>query len=184
MKLRSFAVTNYRSIERTGKLSIGDLTVLVGPNNEGKSNILRALTIALEVVSVGQRLRFRNPRTHLLLVSPVSSYDWQADFPSGLQETQPDGRSRFELEFQLTGTDGESFRAATGSDLSAPLRVVIELGRDNTPSFNVRIQGPAKKKLSSKRAEIARFPGRHPGLLLHTSCPSSRLVHGDNVRND
>jgi putative ATP-dependent endonuclease of the OLD family len=157
MKLRSFSVTNYRSITRTGKLSMGDFTVLVGPNNEGKSNILRALSIALQVVSVGQRLSFRNARSRLLLGRPVSSYDWEADFPSNLRDVKPGGKSRFELEFELTGNDGDSFREATGSVLLTPLRVVIEFGRTGTPSIDVVIQGPAKKKLASKKTEIARF---------------------------
>lgn len=159
MKLRTFAVWNYRSISRTGKLPIGDFTVLVGPNNEGKSNILRALTIALHVVSVGQRFRIRHPRTRLILGNPVSTYDWLTDFPSNLQDAQPGGKTRFELEFELTGGERKSFRAATGSWLSTPLRVVIELDRTNTPTFDILIQGPAKQKLSSKKVEIANFLG-------------------------
>ena len=41
MRLVSFSVTNYRSITKAYKLPIRQATILIGPNNEGKSNILR-----------------------------------------------------------------------------------------------------------------------------------------------
>ena len=47
MQLVSFSVTNYRSITAAYKLSVRQSTVLIGPNNEGKSNVLRALVTAL-----------------------------------------------------------------------------------------------------------------------------------------
>ena len=50
MKLASFSVTNYRSITTAHKIRTNNMTVLVGKNNEGKSNILRALTLAMNVM--------------------------------------------------------------------------------------------------------------------------------------
>lgn len=40
MRLVSFSVRRFRSITEAYKLPLGDYSVLVGPNNEGKSNIL------------------------------------------------------------------------------------------------------------------------------------------------
>src|SRR4051812_10024510 len=52
MKLVSFAVKNYRSITGTSKLHIREgITTLIGPNNEGKSNVLRAMVTALQIAS-------------------------------------------------------------------------------------------------------------------------------------
>ncbi len=51
MKLVSFSVNNYRSITKAYRLPIRQSTVLLGPNNEGKSNILKALVTGLEVLS-------------------------------------------------------------------------------------------------------------------------------------
>jgi putative ATP-dependent endonuclease of the OLD family len=45
MKLISFSVTSYRSITAAYRLPIGQLTILIGSNNEGKLNILRALWV-------------------------------------------------------------------------------------------------------------------------------------------
>lgn len=52
MKLSSFSVVNYRSITTARKIQTNNMTVLVGKNNEGKSNILRALTLAMDVMKM------------------------------------------------------------------------------------------------------------------------------------
>ena len=51
MKLTSFSVENFRSITKANKIEVGQSTILVGPNNEGKSNILRGLTVAFNVIA-------------------------------------------------------------------------------------------------------------------------------------
>ena len=43
MRLKSFRVQNYRSITDSGDINIGQLTALIGQNESGKSNLLRAL---------------------------------------------------------------------------------------------------------------------------------------------
>lgn len=43
MKLESFRVTNYRSIHDSGEIKVSRITALLGRNESGKSNLLRAL---------------------------------------------------------------------------------------------------------------------------------------------
>ena len=43
VKLKSFRILNYRSIDDSGEITVGDLTSLVGRNESGKSNLLLAL---------------------------------------------------------------------------------------------------------------------------------------------
>ena len=51
MNLSAFSVSNFRSIANTQRLPIGPkVTTLIGPNNEGKSNILRSLVAALQAI--------------------------------------------------------------------------------------------------------------------------------------
>ena len=47
MDLIEFSVTNFRSITTAHKIKLQDFTVLVGKNNEGKSNLLNALNAAM-----------------------------------------------------------------------------------------------------------------------------------------
>ena len=43
MRLDSFSVTNFRSINDSGKVDVAQITALLGRNESGKSNLLRAL---------------------------------------------------------------------------------------------------------------------------------------------
>lgn len=47
MKLRTFYVKSYRSITEATLDNIQNYGVFVGPNNAGKSNLLRAIYISL-----------------------------------------------------------------------------------------------------------------------------------------
>ena len=46
--ISSISVENYRSLKKT-KLSLGPLTVLIGANGSGKSNILDAICFVLGI---------------------------------------------------------------------------------------------------------------------------------------
>ena len=56
MKLKEFSVEKYRSITTASKIKLQDFTVLVGKNNEGKSNLMNALNIAMESLKKYQRV--------------------------------------------------------------------------------------------------------------------------------
>ena len=43
MRLEKFRVTNFRSVNDSGEINVSDLTALLGRNESGKSNLLRAL---------------------------------------------------------------------------------------------------------------------------------------------
>lgn len=43
MKLETFRVCNYRSINDSGDIDVSRITALLGRNESGKSNLLRAL---------------------------------------------------------------------------------------------------------------------------------------------
>ncbi len=165
MKLISFSVDKYRSITRAGKLSIKDMTILIGPNNEGKSNLLRALVTALDIVAGlsstsiyrGRLRSFRWLRTSLgQLMRP--GYDWTRDFPVSLQAPHPEGESIFNLDFQLTDDEVDEFRAEVGSSLDGFLPIQITVGKKE-PGFKIRKRGPGARVLSKKAQSIARFIG-------------------------
>jgi predicted ATP-dependent endonuclease of OLD family len=158
MKLAAVSVTNYRSIRAARKLPIKDLTVLIGPNNEGKSNILRALTTSLSVVASFGSQGSRLYRSRIQGLSRVRDdlYDWERDFPIELQHSKPDGESKFLLEFELLPDEVEEFRRDVNSNLNGRLPIEVTLGQKD-PGFRVVKRGPGGPALSKKANAIGQF---------------------------
>lgn len=150
MKLMSFSVSNYRSITRAHKIHLHDLTILVGKNNEGKSNIIKALSLSMNIIK----------RNFISRQSPYYSkysdiefgYVWQRDFPVLSQNKKTGSKNtKFELEFELTNEELIDFNRKTSSRLSTPdFIVVIEIGEDNIPKINVLKKGTSKLKKKSR----------------------------------
>ena len=96
MKLVEFSVTNFRSITKAHRISLQDMTVLVGKNNEGKSNLLTALNVAMNaILQHSQENRHYRPTYDELL------YRWERDFPISLQKRKNGLESIFKLHFRL-----------------------------------------------------------------------------------
>lgn len=142
VRLSNFSVTNYRSITTARKIQTNNMTVLVGKNNEGKSNILRALSLAMEIMKMyavdprGLRVSPRYLRGH---------YDWESDYPLSLQERNPNGLSSIDLNFELNNEEISTIRVITGIRRtgSIPVRVSmnatmvkIDIPKKGTPAFS------------------------------------------------
>ena len=164
MKLVSLTVKNFRSITRAYKLHLGNSTVLIGPNNEGKSNILRALVLALRVLSEGMRAvrvgagTAGGPRRYFRFSQFSSSkfYNWKKNFPVGQQARSPQGVSELVLEFELRPDELEDFRTETGSQLNGNLPIRISFAQDQV-NVEVAKQGRGGKTLTQKSAVVAQF---------------------------
>jgi predicted ATPase len=175
MELVSFSVTNYRSITVANKLPIRRSTVLIGPNNEGKSNILRGLVLSLEMLqNIGgvkiQRGRFRQSERH------TESYDWQRDFPVSLQEKSSKGASVFNLELHLSEDEVSDFETEVQSKLNGTLPVVLMFGRD-WASFKVLKKGPGGPALSKKAEAIALFISKRINLSYIPAVRTAKSAH-------
>jgi putative ATP-dependent endonuclease of the OLD family len=155
MKLVSFSVTNYRSITKAYRLPIRQSVILIGPNNEGKSNILRALVTSLQVLSNLGRVRITRGRLRGPLLTGTI-YDWATDYPISLQESKPDGESSFELEFELTADEIVEFAKEVKSSLNGTLPIQLTMGSE-LPGFKVIKKGPGGPALSKKAEQIGRF---------------------------
>jgi AAA domain, putative AbiEii toxin, Type IV TA system/AAA ATPase domain len=74
------AVTNYRSIADSGQLPLGPITLLVGPNNSGKSALLRAIYLAQsgQYQPLDRRLRSNSlPSISLGMSGPSARVVWK-----------------------------------------------------------------------------------------------------------
>ncbi len=154
MRLKSFSVKKYRSITRTERIALGPSTVLVGPNNEGKSNILRALVLGMRILT---RERHTILRGKTSIVSyRHGGYNWERDYPINLQEKQPTGKTELILEFEPSIKELEAFKKEIKSQLKGTIPLRIEIGkREITVSLHKRGAGSAA--LSKKADRIASF---------------------------
>jgi len=155
VRLKSFSVTNYRSIKAANKIAIGDRTTLVGPNNEGKSNILAALRTCIELVRVHARARNR------ILAGRLYSehYNWDRDFPIDLQSRRGSKETSFRLDFELTAEEITEFRQEIKSAIDGTLPIQLVIGAEHQPQFKVLKQGRGAPALASKAEKVAAFIG-------------------------
>ena len=77
MKLSYVSITNYRSISEAYKIDLSNLTVLLGKNNEGKTNVIKAINLGMEILHNIDMY----PRRRIL----YRLYEWNEDFPISLQ---------------------------------------------------------------------------------------------------
>jgi recombinational DNA repair ATPase RecF len=93
MKLKSFSVQKYRSITFAKKIALGRSTILVGPSNEGKSNILRALVTAMNILT-RERYAGRTARRRTTgVMYRRNVYDWDVDCPIHHRRSTRKGRA-------------------------------------------------------------------------------------------
>ncbi|MBI5938091.1 MAG: AAA family ATPase [Betaproteobacteria bacterium] len=132
--------------------------MLVGPNNEGKSNVLKAIAIALGLLSRSRYFKSQRQVRYRYGDEDDVTYRWDRDFPLALQSAQPDGRSEFVLEFELNGIEKRDFKAATKINLATNLKLKLSLGREDA-KLELLLQGKAKQKVGPDLEQVARFVG-------------------------
>jgi len=154
MKLVEFSVTNYRSITDANKLTLHNLTVLVGKNNEGKSNLLNALNVAMmAVLEHGfYHAQTRVPRGRR------QYYDWKKDFPLQYQERKSGLESIFRLQFHLENSEVNEFHTSTGIRGNETISIRVRIGKDNESKIEVPKKGTSS--YNKKSEEVTRFVSR------------------------
>lgn len=157
MRLTSITIENYRSITRAYRVPISDMTVLVGPNNEGKSNVLRALVAAMNVLTGGRSLWHPSGATVRGRIGGHRPfYDWDTDFPIHLQEKKPTGQSVILLDFRLDEEELADFKREIKSKLKDNLPIRVCLGQREF-QVSVHKKGPGGPALTAKSPQIAAF---------------------------
>ena len=180
MKLKEFKIERFRSIG-SASLKFHDLTVLVGPNNEGKSNILRAMVLGMDAL---RGFAIRRPNIQVSRKGSRvrrlgrSLYDWERDF-SQHHRNKSETTTRLEYEFTLDNREIEEFANRIGSRINGNLRVRLTFGRDSQVTFSV-IKQKVGGKLSERAEDIARFVGSRIRVeyvsSLRTAEESTRIV--------
>ena len=150
MKLVKFSVTNFRSILEAQNIPISDITVLVGKNNEGKSNLLKALSIAMEIISyharrygmhrIGRSNLYRTPSffgaqesgtQYPLAYGADDIYKWERDFPISKIPEEGIRQTILKLEFELDNKEIKVFNEKNNVILDDFLSLKITITSEN-----------------------------------------------------
>lgn len=174
MRLSRVSVRKYRSIDKAADFALGDFTVLVGPNNQGKSNLLRAAVLAMEViegwsalprsVQAGREVPIEfvlrdthrgNWRGRRGGAGKDVGYNWELDFPLFARERRGSQRSTVvNLDFELSSEEQVAFRDETGVSINQKLPLKVSL-KEQTVTLTIPKQGRGPHK--EKAREIAKF---------------------------
>jgi AAA15 family ATPase/GTPase len=154
MQLHAISVSQYRSISSAKRIRLGRSTVLIGPNNEGKSNILRGLVLAMTILTRDRQRLMLNRRFRTNY--GARGYNWEKDYPVNLQKKLPNGETEIILEFALEDEEYEEFNQEVNSKITGNLPIKIGIGK-NGVSITYHKKGKGSATLSKKSTKIANF---------------------------
>ena len=159
MKIISFSVENYRSLTKARKIPIQNYTLLVGPNNEGKSNILHALALFMQCLSSWSRVLVRDSDGELRarMVRRRIDYKWERDFPVLYQKSKKSLKTKITVDFELNDREVGEFKAEIGSSLNGALPIELSFSEDGNFSLSIQKPGRGQKTLNRKANQIAQF---------------------------
>ncbi|MFN8891397.1 MAG: ATP-dependent nuclease [Alphaproteobacteria bacterium] len=163
MKLVSFSVSNFRSIIEAKKVPLSDYAILVGANNEGKSNILNALALAMKALVQFKWSLRRDRSGRVMMGSPMSQilrrvdYDWKRDFPVSKQNSSAKKKiTEITLDFLLTENECTDFVNKIDSKIDGKLPIVMTFS-ENDLTVSIAKPGRGNVSLNRKSTRIAEF---------------------------
>lgn len=176
MRVRRFRVERYRSIEKSESIDLSTMSVLVGPNNEGKSNLLRGLVVGLLALGLARPTRAGRPTraTTRQYADRFERYDWKRDFPLNLQMKTPGASSVFEFEFEFNEADIAALKAEFRHTLNGELKLRVLLDGKGKVQYKIIKKGPGSNSLNENAANIAAFISRR---IRVEYIPISRTSH-------
>lgn len=120
--IKEYSITNYRSITVAKSIVLNIYSVILGKNNEGKTNVLNAINLAMTT------LQNSFHRTHIIgnkdsfspkMISRMDLYDFHRDYPVSLQSDEKADPTRLILKFILNEEDKIKFLKSVGSAIMA-----------------------------------------------------------------
>ena len=156
MKLVQFSLERFRSFIDKSTVNFSNNNVIIGPNNEGKTNVLKALAISwhflmdfaknkLPCYLSGKELIFATMDSNLNdyytnqareQPQPFSMYVWGLDYPVVLKKKKEDNQNKnstFVLCFELTNEEKIKLEAQINTSLkNSIISVQIDMGQECT----------------------------------------------------
>ena len=124
MQLSYISISNYRSITSAYKIDLSNTTVLLGKNNEGKTNIIKAINLGMEIIANLNEY----PRRRI-----TRQYDWHEDFPLSLQKSKKvkNKKTTIRFDFILSPTESLEISGQIGSNINNVISIFISFTINN-----------------------------------------------------
>ncbi len=151
MRLESFQVNYFRSIKNSEPILLNQKTIIVGKNNEGKSNYLKALNIALSILLDRKRVEYFILRRRY--PGDDSVFNWERDYPVNLQDKKKQPNTKFILTFNLTNEDVENIKSLINIEIKSNLIVEIEINKNDFLLNIYYIPKNIRKKLNETQID-------------------------------
>lgn len=134
MELKSISITNFRSITSVKRIPLGNYCVIFGKNNEGKTNVLNAINLAMSTLNLHfkESLSFSTYKAY-----KDHKYDFERDYPVSLQLSEPLSPTVLILQFYLNDSDIALFRTKVGLSNNGSLSIKITFDKDNKYTIKV-----------------------------------------------
>ena len=97
MRLSNISIQNYRSITSAKEIPLEDYCIILGKNNEGKTNVLRAINLGMVTLLRGSQGGKVSPRIRIR-----NFYDFERDYPVSLKNNGKLYPTKLVLQFILT----------------------------------------------------------------------------------
>jgi len=156
MNIDSFEIKYYRSITHSEVINLSAYNVLIGPNNEGKSNLLNGLSLGLKYLSNRSSLKHEfSFRRNTAIID--NSYDWATDYPLKLQNKNKDGYTQIAINFVFNKDEIKQFKKEVKAEIDGYLPILLKFQKNGPVIFEVKKQGRGKKVLITKQLQIQEF---------------------------
>ena len=153
MRLKGISITNFRSITSTENLELNNYSILIGRNNEGKTNVLKAITYSIAAI---KRYKVISDKRVGRMRSP---YRFRNDYPLSLIENESAKPTEFVVTFQLNPEDVVNFKKKVGIDNngSISIRIVFEKKTNNVDYSIAEKRGKGATSYKQHMEEIMAF---------------------------
>jgi predicted ATP-binding protein involved in virulence len=158
LHLTKIEITDFRSIDFAKIENIDRSVTLIGANNEGKTNVLKAIRLglsSLENIQYNQVTR-QSGTLRVRRRADDESYNWLYDFPVSKQSTKKDQPTVIRLEFDLSPEEIQSFYSTFDIKINGKIPVVLRFSRKGL-DVDIPKQGKGKPGIQKNLTEIAEW---------------------------
>ncbi len=156
MQISSFEVCNFRSITENQTISFNKYNVIIGVNNIGKSNLINALVLTLNLIKKASYMKILKGNRRGAIYIDRNQYDRNRDFPLNIKNG--DRKSTiFKLAVKLDDEEKNELLSVHNINVRKELKLRFIFSKDNVGKYDVSMRGKASQKFNNNKHIIAKY---------------------------